>query len=151
MNTQDDIVFERNRGMCPAHNHIWDFPASKYPTDHILCTLCSGHNLTSTIDLERGYAYKIHVSNHLASLYETRFADNFAAPMLGRTNERLTNCKAIVDFTGRSQGPQTKESFLTLWNSCERLTQNFSVCEKLALFRAIPDKHTFRGTRCSPR
>lgn len=151
MNTQDDTVFERNRGMCPTHNQIWDFPASKYPTDHILCTLCSGHNVISTIDLERGYAYKIDVSDNLASLDETRFADNSAAQVLGRTVERLTTCKAIGGFTYLSQGPQTKQSFLTLRNSCERLTQNFSACEKLALFTDIAEKHTFRRTRCSPR
>lgn len=151
MNTQDDRSLERNRGMCPAHNHIWDLQASKYPTEHILYTLCSGHNLISIIDIERGYTYKMDVRNHLTSSDETRFADNFAAPALGRTNERLTNCKPIVDFTDLFQGPQTKESFLTLRNSCERLTQNFSACQKLALVRDIAEKYTFRRARCLPR
>lgn len=151
MNTQDDRIFERNRGIWHAHNHRRDFPASKYHADQVIDNLCSGRNVISTIDLERGYAYKIDVSDNLASLDETRFADNSAAQVLGRTVERLTTCKAIGGFTYLSQGPQTKESFLTLRNSCERLRQNFSACEKLALFRDIAEKHTFGRTGCSPR
>ena len=89
--------------ICDPHDHLWDYPDSRYLVDEFLADTGTGHRVTQTVFVECLNAYRADGPDELRPVGETDYVEQLAATS-DATGNTTRVAAGIVGFADLSRG-----------------------------------------------
>ncbi|MFQ5380200.1 MAG: amidohydrolase family protein [Dehalococcoidia bacterium] len=95
----DEPVVDPERPIVDPHHHLWERPAWTYGLRELLSDTGSGHNVTKTVFVECGSAYREDGPEHLRPVGETEYVQAAAAASANSGGARIAGIVSHADLT----------------------------------------------------
>jgi L-fuconolactonase len=99
-----EAILEADLPICDPHNHLWDFPTSRYLLPELLADAEAGHKVESTVFVECGSFYRAGAPAGHEFVGETEFVNGVAAMAASGRYGPVRACEAIVGRADLAMG-----------------------------------------------
>ncbi len=91
-----ESVIDPDQPIVDAHHHLWDRPSGRYFLDELTADLAAGHNITATVYIQCGTAFRKDGPPELRPVGETEFVASVAEQATAQG--RAGVCAGIVGY-----------------------------------------------------